>query len=381
MTTADTTGRKITEDHREYSKEQWDDWRWHTRNRVTTTAELDEWINVTDDERAAIDQSAGKYRWSVTPYYASLMNADDPMCPIRQQAVPAVQEFMEFTDADIDPVGDMFYRKTNRVVHKYPDRVILLVTEACPVYCRHCTRKFHTTDTEGTYFRENEGGEFDADFAYIAEHPEIRDVLLTGGDPLSYRDGKLEQIIAGLRAIPSVEIIRIGTRFPVLLPQRITDEFCEMLEKYHPIWVNTHFNHPREITPESAAAVDRLLRHGVPVGNQTVLLKGINDNVETMRKLMTDLLKIRVRPYYIYHCDNVTGVSHFMTSVDKGWEIMDGLLGHITGFAVPQYVLTTKIGKIPMNRPSYQETSDGLLLHNYRGEEWLAKDEIYRERP
>lgn len=311
------------------------------------------WINLTADEEQAIDESAGKYRWSVTPYYASLMDPDDPTCPIRQQAVPALGELAEFSGAEVDPVGDMFYRRTNRVVHKYPDRVIMLITEACPVYCRHCTRKFHTTDVDGSYFRDNEGESFEEDLRYIAEHPEIRDVLLTGGDPLSYRDGKLEEIISGLRAIPSVEIIRIGSRFPVLLPQRVTDELCEMLARYHPVWLNTHFNHPKEITPESAAAVDRLLRHGIPVGNQTVLLRGVNDDVATMRTLMTELLRIRVRPYYLYHCDNVTGVSHFMTSIEKGWEIMEGLQGHITGFGVPQYVLTTKIGKIPIAQPYF----------------------------
>ncbi|MGH3717725.1 MAG: arginine 2,3-aminomutase [Pseudonocardiaceae bacterium] len=359
--------------------EQWADWRWHMRHRITTLDDLRRWVRVTPEEQKAIGDSAGKYRWSITPYYASLMAPEDPSCPIRQQAVPALGEFLDFVDADVDPVGDMFYRKTNRIVHKYPDRVIMLITESCPVYCRHCTRKFHTTDVDGTYFRDNEGGNFDEDLRYIAEHLEIRDVLLTGGDPLSYRDGKLENLVSRLRAIPSVEIIRIGSRFPVLLPQRITDELCEMLARYHPVWLNTHFNHPAEITPESAAAVDRLLRRGIPVGNQTVLLKGINDDIDTMRTLMTELLLIRVRPYYLYHCDNVTGVSHFMTTVDKGWEIMEGLQGHITGFGVPQYVLTTRIGKIPIARPYYQETEGGLLLRNYKGQEMLVDEALYRD--
>ncbi|MFJ8164908.1 arginine 2,3-aminomutase [Streptomyces sp. NPDC096136] len=350
----------------------WDDWRWHMRRRITNVEKARQWINLSAGEEEAIAGVAGKYRWSVTPYYASLMDPDDPACPVRQQAVPALGELMEFPGAEVDPVGDTYYRKTNRVVHKYPDRVIMLITEACPVYCRHCTRKFHTTDVDGTYFRDDEGGSFDEDLRYIADHPEIRDVLLTGGDPLSYQDGKLEEIIAGLRAIPSVEIIRIGSRFPVLLPQRITEDLCSMLARYHPVWLNTHFNHPKEITPDAAAAVDRLLRHGIPVGNQTVLLRGINDDVAVMRTLMTELLRIRVRPYYLYHCDNVTGVSHFMTTVEKGWEIMDGLQGHITGFGVPQYVLTTRIGKIPIARPSYTPTPDGLLLRNYRGQEMVV---------
>ncbi|MEU3356270.1 arginine 2,3-aminomutase [Streptomyces sp. NPDC037389] len=349
--------------------ELWDDWRWHMRKRITTVARARQWLRLSADEEKAIAGSAGRYRWSITPYYASLMDPDDPSCPVRMQAVPAPAELEEFPGAEVDPVGDMTYRRTNRVVHKYPDRVILLVTEACPVYCRHCTRKFHTTDVDGTYFRDDEGGSFDEDLRYIAAHPEIRDVLLTGGDPLSYPDGRLEEIVAGLRAIPSVEIIRIGTRFPVLLPQRITEDLCSMLARHHPVWLNTHFNHPKEITADAARAVDRLLRHGIPVGNQTVLLRGVNDDVATMRTLMTELLRVRVRPYYLYHCDNVTGVSHFMTSVEKGWEIMEGLQGHITGFGVPQYVLTTEIGKIPVARPYFTRTPDGLLLRNHHGQE------------
>jgi lysine 2,3-aminomutase len=353
---------------------EWADWHWHMRHRITNLEKLRRWIDVTEDEEKAIQESAGKYRMSVTPYYAALMDPLDPQCPIRRQAVPALDELTVFPDADVDPVGDRFYRKTNRIVHKYPDRVIMLITESCPVYCRHCTRKFHTTDLSGTYFRDNEGAEFEEDFRYIEEHPEIRDVLLTGGDPLSYRDDKLEHIISRLRRIPAVEIIRIGSRFPVLLPQRITEEFCDMLSRHHPVWLNTHFNHPKEITQDAAAAVSRLLGRGVPVGNQTVLLKGINDDVDTMRKLMTELLRIRVRPYYLYHCDNVTGVSHFMTTIDKGLEIMEGLQGHMTGFGVPQYVLTTRIGKIPITQSYHMVTDDGVRVRNYAGQQMLITD-------
>lgn len=346
----------------------WSDWRSQLQHRISTVEELRKWINVTPEEEQAIQESAGKYRWSITPHYAALMDKDDPLCPIRQQSVPSLQEFMSFTGADPDPVGDRTYRKTNRVVHKYPDRVIFLITEVCAVYCRHCTRKYHTTDLSGTYFESNEAASWEQDFEYIASHPEIRDVLLTGGDPLTYSDEKLELIISRLRKIPHVEIIRIGSRYPVLLPQRITPEFCAMLEKYHPIWLNTHFNHPKEITPEAAEACDRLLRHGVPVQNQTVLLKGINDDLETMRSLLKELLKIRVRPYYLYHCDNVTGVSHFVTSVKKGQEIMRGLLGHMTGFAVPQYIVTTKLGKIPLWEEQFHQDDQGYWLENYKHE-------------
>lgn len=352
----------------------WTDWRSQLKHRITTLEELREWIRVSPDEEAAIRACNGKYRWSITPYYASLMDREDPLCPIRLQAVPHTQEFMTFPGADPDPVGDRIYRKTNRVVHKYPDRVILLVTEACAVYCRHCTRKYHTTDLEGSYFETSEASSWEQDFEYIASHPEIRDVLLTGGDPLTYSDEKLELIISRLRKIPHVEIIRMGSRYPVLLPQRVTPEFCAMLEKYHPIWLNTHFNHPKEITPEAAAACDRLLRHGVPVQNQTVLLKGINDDLETMKALLKGLLKIRVRPYYLYHCDNVTGVSHFATTVEKGREIMRGLLGHMTGFAIPQYIVTTKLGKIPLWEEQFHQDENGYWLENYKGDTMRYED-------
>lgn len=250
----------------------------------------------------------------------------------------------------------------------------MLTTELCPVYCRHCTRKYHTTDVEGTYFGEGAETSWEPDFDYIARTPAIRDVLLTGGDPLTLSDRRLQFIISRLRQIPHVEIIRIGSRYPVLLPQRITDEFCGMLEAYHPIWLNTHFNHPKEVTVDAATAVDRLLRHGIPVGNQTVLLKGINDNVETMRKLMTELVRIRVRPYYLYHCDNVTGVSHFVTDLSAGRDIMRGLLGHVTGFAVPQYVLTTPLGKIPLWQEQVQQAEDGLWVRNYKDETMPVTD-------
>lgn len=350
-----------------HQEELWSDWRWQIAHRITTTEELHNWINVTEREEQSIQKSVGKYRWSITPYYASLMDKNDEMCPIRRQAVPSLEEFEYFPNAEVDPVGDQLYRKTNRVVHKYPDRVMMLVTQSCSVYCRHCTRKYHTTDLSGSYFGDSETLSFEEDFDYIASQPAIRDVLLSGGDPLMYSEQKLEFIISRLRQIPHVEIIRIGTRFPVLLPQRITPELCAMLEKYHPIWLNTHFNHPKEITEEAAKACDQLLRHGIPVQNQTVLLKDLNDDLPTMRALLTGLLKIRVRPYYLYHCDNVTGVSHFATTIEKGRELMKGLLGHMTGFAVPQYIITTKLGKIPLWEESLHLNNDGYSIENYEG--------------
>ena len=346
----------------------WSDWHSQLQHRITTLEQLREWLNVTKREEQAIEACQGKYRWSVTPYYASLMDKDDENCPIRLQAIPHPDEMGASADADVDPIGDMVYRKTNRVVHKYPDRAIILVTSLCPVYCRHCTRKYHTSDVEGTYLEESESQSWEPDFEYIANTPAIRDILLTGGDPLMFSDRRLEPIMARLREIPHVEIIRIGSRFPVYLPQRITPELCQMLEKYHPVWLNTHFNHPKEITPESSEACDRLLRHGIPVQNQSVLLKGVNDDLETMRALVHGLLKIRVRPYYLYHCDNVAGVGHLATSVEKGREIMRGLIGYTTGFAVPQYIIATRLGKIPLWEEVAHRIDDGYQLENYKGE-------------
>jgi lysine 2,3-aminomutase len=350
------------------------DWRTQLQHRITTLEELGKWVEVSEAEAAAIRACEGRYRWSVTPYYASLMDKEDPRCPVRQLGVPSQREFTSHPTASVDPVGDMTHRKTNRIVHKYPDRLIMLATEMCPVYCRHCTRKYHTIDMEGSYFREREAADWDEDFDYIARHAEVRDVLVTGGDPLIYGDAKLEEILTRLRAIPHVEIVRIGSRTPVVLPQRITPELCEMLERFHPLWLNTHFNHPREITPAAAAACDRLIRHGIVVQNQSVLLRGINDSLATMRELLHALLKIRVLPYYLYHCDNAMGISHFVTTIAKGREIMRGLIGHTTGFSIPQYVLTTPLGKIPLWEPYYHEDETGCWVENYAGETMNVDD-------
>jgi len=352
----------------------WSDWRSQLQHRITAVQQLRDWINVTEQEEKAIEACAGKYQWSITPYYASLMDKDDETCPIRQQAVPSLLELEHFPNSSVDPVGDRIYRQTNRVVHKYPDRVLLLVTHLCATYCRFCTRKYHTMDLDGTYFERDEAASWEEDYDYIASHPAIRDVLLSGGDPLMYSDSKLNQIISRLRQIPHVEIIRLGSRFPVVLPQRITPELCTMLEQYHPVWMSTHFNHPKEITPEAAKACDRLLRHGIVVQNQTVLLKGINDDLPTMRALVTGLLRIRVRPYYLYHCDNAVGVSHFATSLEKGRELIRGLLGYTTGFALPQYVLTTPLGKIPLWEENLHHNDQGYWVENYKGETMNVED-------
>jgi lysine 2,3-aminomutase len=348
------------------SLRDWGDYKWQLRHTIRTVDELQKWVNVTAEEREAIKVTSQQYKWQVTSYYASLMDPEDPTCPIRRQAIPSTQEMQPSPVAEIDPVGDMYYRKTARIVHKYPNRAIMLVSDTCPVYCRHCTRKYHTTDVTGTYWGEGYQQSLNEDIEYLRQHPEIDDILLTGGDPLSLADGQLERILQALRTVPSINIIRLGSRFPVLLPQRIDDALCEMLARYHPVWLNTHFNHRKEITPESAAAVDRLLRSGIPVQNQSVLLKGINDDPEVMRQLIKGLLSIRVRPYYLYHCDNVRGVSHFRTSLESGRRVMNSLAGFETGFSVPQYIITTKIGKIPLYTEALTEKDGRLMATNYR---------------
>ena len=367
----------------QYADTNWNNWQWQMRNRIQTFAELKQWINVTTDEETAIKKCEGTFKWSITPYYASLMNIDNPNCPIRQQAVPSKLEFVHNDFSSIDPVGDIDFRVTNRIVHKYPDRIIILVTEQCPVYCRHCTRKFHTTSFHDTYFGENEKISWDQDFEYIKSHPEIRDVLLTGGDPLSYSDKKLDFILSKIREISHIEIIRIGSRFPVLLPYRITEDLCKILQKNHPIWFNTHFNHETEITPDSEAACDLLLKHGIPIGNQTVLLKGINDSEIAIKNLCHKLVKIRVRPYYLYHCDNVQGVSHFRTEIEVGRKIIRSMIGNTTGFAIPQYVITTKDGKILLHEDNIieiNEENETIKLKNYKGKVTILKGGVKQNK-
>ncbi len=355
--------------------DDWNDWFWQTSHSVHNVEALAKWVSLTKEEITGIENTARKYRWRISPYYASLMDKEDPSCPIRLQSIPSSAEMYVLEGAGVDPVEDIKFRKTNRVIHKYPDRAVFLVTEHCPTYCRHCTRKFHTSDKKGTYFQERGLTSMEDDFQYVQEHKELRDILLTGGDPLSCPDPKIEFMLKKLRSFSHVDIIRIGTRCPVFLPQRITEDFCAMLEQYHPIWVSTHFNHPKELTEEALQACDRLLRHGIPVQNQTVLLKGVNDDVETMRRLMRGLIRARVKPYYLYHCDNVAGVSHFMTSVKAGQTIMEGLWGHISGYAVPRYIVTTSLGKIPLEKAPATETPEGYMLENYRKEKMLYREQ------
>ncbi|MEM0343766.1 MAG: KamA family radical SAM protein, partial [Thermoplasmata archaeon] len=282
----------------------WDDWRWQLRNRIQTVEQLKQVINLTPEEEEGVKKCLGVLRMAISPYFASLMDPDDPNCPIRKQAVPTVRE-LEFKDSDMeDPLFEDIDSPTPGITHRYPDRVLFLITDMCGNYCRHCTRRRYAGHTD----RQRDKREIDAAIRYIKEHEEVRDVLLSGGDALMVSDAVLEDIIRRLRAIDHVEIVRIGSRAPCTLPQRITPDLCKMLSKYHPIWLNTHFNHPKEITPESKRAVEMLVDAGIPVGNQSVLLKGINDCPTIMKKLCHELVKIRCRPYYYYQCDISKGL-------------------------------------------------------------------------
>ncbi|HJT16712.1 MAG TPA: KamA family radical SAM protein [Thermoanaerobaculia bacterium] len=345
---------------------QWSDWKWQQKNRVTTLEELARLFHIDDLTSERLGGVFELYRTAITPYYLCLIDFDNPLDPLRVQSVPAVEELLNPGELTWDPLNEEGDSPVTGIVHRYPDRCLFLVTSYCPLYCRYCTRKRKWVDEDGTTGQRK----IERMIEYVADHPEIRDVIVSGGDPLSLSLTYLEKILAGLRAIPHVEIIRFGSRVPVFLPQRIDAEMCSMLEKYHPIWINTHFNHPNEITPESAAACDRLLRAGIPVNNQAVLLRGVNDCPYTMRDLVQGLMKIRVRPYYLYLCDQVMGAEHFRTSVGEGIEIMEFLRGHTSGLAIPQFVMDAPGGggKVPL-MPNYVlgHYGDSIVYRNFEG--------------
>ncbi len=350
----------------EVTDEQWNDWKWQVQNRIETLDQLKKYIDLTPEEEQGIRATLGKLRMAITPYYLSLIDKNDPHCPVRKQAIPSVQELHK-ADADLDdPLHEDSDSPVPGLTHRYPDRVLFLITDQCSMYCRHCTRRRFA----GQKDCESPAERIDKCIDYIARTPQVRDVLLSGGDALLVGDKLLESIISRLRAIPHVEIIRIGSRTPVVLPQRITPELVAMLQKYHPIWLNTHFNHPNEVTEESKQACARLANAGVPLGNQTVLLRGVNDCTYVMKKLMHELVKMRVRPYYIYQCDLSTGIEHFRTPVSKGIEIIENLRGHTSGYAVPTFVVDAPGGggKTPV-MPTYiiSQSPNRIVLRNYEG--------------
>jgi len=351
---------------RDVPESLWKDWKWHFRNRITSVEHLSQFITLSSEEKAQLQLVTRRYPLSVTPYYLSLINPDDPEDPIRKQAVPSVLEMTMSTMGLEDPLAEKEDSVVPGLVHRYPDRALMVLTDICPMLCRHCTRKREWR--HGAWTRTD--AEIERMLDYLRRNEVIRDVIISGGDPLTLSTRRLESIISRVREIRHIEIIRIGTRFPVVLPQRIDNELCSMLSKYGPIWLNTHFNHPREITPEAAEACDHLLRSGIPVNNQSVLLRGVNDDVETMLKLCQGLLRIKVRPYYLYQCDEVQGTEHLWTPVETGIKIIEGMRGHTSGLAVPIFVidLVHGGGKVPL-QPNYvlSQTEDELLLKNYEG--------------
>ena len=348
------------------TEDEWNDWHWHVRNRITDLETLKKVIEISKEEEEGIKKTLKIFRMAISPYYASLMDPKDPTCPIRKQAVPSFHESRKAPEDMVDPLSEDEDSPVAGLTHRYPDRVLFQVTDQCTMYCRHCTRRRMV----GVNDKMRLKSELSADIDYIRETPEVRDVLLSGGDPLTLSDDQLEWIIAELRKIPHVEIIRIGSRTPVVLPYRITPDLVEMLTKYHPIWFNTHFNHPKEVTPESEKACDLLSRGGIPLGNQSVLLRGVNDCIHIMKKLLHELLRIRVRPYYLYQCDLSVGIEHFRTSIGKGIEMMERLLGHTSGLAVPTFVVDAPGGggKIPV-MPQYMisRSDHKIILRNYEG--------------
>jgi lysine 2,3-aminomutase len=346
--------------------EQWNDWKWQVRNRIETLEDLKKYISLTAEEEEGVKKTLTTLRMAITPYYLSLINPDDPHDPVRKQCIPTGLETHQASADLLDPLHEDEDSPTPGLTHRYPDRVLFLITDMCSMYCRHCTRRRFAGQTDA----ECGNDRIEKALEYIEKTPTVRDVLLSGGDALMVADKKLEYIISRLRAIPHVEIVRLGTRTPVVCPQRITPELCEMLKKYHPIWLNTHFNHPNEITAESTRACEMLANAGLPLGNQSVLLRGVNDCVHVMKHRVQGLVKIRVRPYYIYQCDLSMGLEHFRTPVSKGIEIIEGLRGHTSGYCVPTFVVDAPGGggKTPV-MPQYviSQAPGRVVLRNFEG--------------
>lgn len=344
----------------------WADWRWQLKNRVTTLSALEQHLELTSEERAGVLLAGTKLALAVTPHYFNLIERDNPDCPIRRQVIPRIEEGYDSPHDMADPCGEDSSMPVPGLVHRYPDRVLFLVTDRCASYCRYCTRSRVVSGVG----EQELVTEFEEAFRYLEKHTEVRDVLLSGGDALLLSDSKLEGILSRLRSIPHLEFLRIGTRVPIFLPQRITPELCAMLRKYHPLWMSVHVNHPRELTTEVRDALGRLADSGIPLGNQSVLLNGVNDDPQIMRDLVHKLLLCRVRPYYLYQCDLIRGSSHLRTSVAKGIEIIESLRGFTSGYAIPQFVIDAPGGggKVPIN-PNYVAYHDAekIIIRNFEG--------------
>jgi len=352
-------------------REKWEDYHWQMRNSLKTLEDLRSILRLTPSEEAALGRRENRFAMSIPPYWASLMEPEDPRCPIRMQAVPVEDEYTIHPTDLVDPLAEEHYMPVPGLVHRYPDRVLLLVVGVCAMYCRYCTRSRVVGRSAGF----SQPANIEKALDYIRRHPQIRDVLVSGGDPLSLSDRRLDSILTRLKAIPHVEFVRIGTRSPVTVPCRVTESLCDVLRKHKPVWMSLHFSHPKEVTPAVENACNLLADAGVPLGSQTVLLKGINDDAETMKRLFHKLLQIRVRPYYIYQCDAVRGTSHLRAPLDKGIEIMEALRGHTSGYAVPTFVVDTCRGKIPV-APNYivSRADSTTVLRNYAGKTFEYRD-------
>ena len=348
---------------------QWNDWKWQLKNRITSLQQLEQHLELSPDERAGCLFAKDKLALAITPYFFNLIDRNDPNDPVRRQVVPRAGEMHTAAEETLDPVGEENTKPVDGIVHRYPDRVLFLVTDRCASYCRYCTRSRLVSNAQDYNFHP----EFESGLEYIRQHPEIRDVLLSGGDPLLLSDRKLDYLLGELRKIPHVEFIRIGSRIPVFLPQRITPELCEIFKKHGPIWLSIHVNHPNECSHALRDACERLAFAGVPLGNQSVLLKDVNDDATVMKSLIHRLLMMRVRPYYLYQCDLITGSAHLRTDVRKGIEIIRALRGHTSGYAIPQFVIDAPGGggKVPINPDYVQAVTDSeIIMRNFQGQQY-----------
>jgi lysine 2,3-aminomutase len=357
------------------ANEDWNDWRWQFRNRITTLGQWNAFFPLCADERIALREVMREFRMGLTPYYLSLIDPADPADPMRAQAAPSTHEFMNLFTGEEDPLAERTMSPVPGIVHRYPDRCLLIATNSCAMYCRYCTRKriMH----EGDAPPDRASLKIMTD--YIARTPAIRDVIVSGGDPLTWSTTRIEELLRDLRAIPHLEIIRFGSRVPVTLPQRITEELCAMLGRFGPVWINVHFNHPREVTTDAARACDLLLRHGIPLNNQTVLLRGVNDDAVTIKSLVHALMRIKVRPYYLYQCDQIAGADHFRTTIAKGLEIISQLRGHTSGLAVPAFAVDApggggKVVLQPENLISYENAV--ARFRNFQGSIFEYRDPV-----
>ena len=349
--------------------QDWGNWVWQLQNRITQLDQLEQFLELTPEEREGCCHANKKLALAITPYFFNLIDRNDPHCPIRRQVIPQGGELLVSPDEKLDPVGEEDSMVAPGIVHRYPDRVLFLVTDRCAAYCRYCTRSRLVSNAQDYNFHP----ELDAGLTYVEQHPEIRDVLLSGGDPLLLSDAKLEYLLKRLRAIPHVEFVRIGSRIPVFLPQRITPRLLEILKSHGPVWMSLHVNHPRECTMELKEACEQMAFAGVPMGNQSVLLRGVNDSVSVMQSLVHRLLMMRVRPYYLYQCDLITGSAHLRSDIAKGIEIIRGLRGHTTGYAIPQFVVDAPGGggKVPINPEYVKEITEAeIVMRNFQGEEY-----------